>query len=281
MSSILSRQYLDLIHPRNGRIFIAKSFGNKQWTQQHADTADQALSIIDSFEAQQPTGVFISQAVFDTMALKREAQYAETVGCFFADFDVGISAGKFALKSDAIGAINRLETDFLPCTAIVDSGGGYHAYWRLNEPISAGEWLPLAQRFKHALQIAGIRADPTVSADLARVLRVPGTSNRKTPTHRPCLFVKVNGPKYGLADYTAALKTFETRSGIAPVVGNPPLRKLQPPSSIAGARPATPQGAPLIQLGQPLPPPPSPDEVQQACPAIAALALTGGQTEEA
>ena len=124
-----ARQYLDLIHPLNGRVFVGMSYGDKQWKQQHADTIEQALVIINNFETQQPAGVFISQASFAMLASERKAQFAKNVSCFFLDCDVGTRADKFALKTDAIAAIKRLEIDFLPCTAIVDSGGGYHAYW--------------------------------------------------------------------------------------------------------------------------------------------------------
>ena len=275
-------QYLDLIHPRDGRVFVGMSYGKKQWKQQHADTAEHALAVIDKFELQAPSGVFVSHASFDPLAHKREAQYAETCACFFADFDVGTEARKYDFKADAIAALHCLEKEFLPCTVVVDSGGGYHGYWRLREPIPATHWLPIAERFKCALQAAGVRADPTVTADLARVLRVPGTVNRKTSTARPCFFVEHHAERqYTIVEIAAALQKYEAQHRV-----NCPSKSLLRTSahatlSIPGTAPAARHGVPLLLIDQQLPPAPTPEDVEQACPAIQALAFDGGQSEEA
>ncbi len=273
-----ARQYLDRIHPRDGLVFIGMSYGEKQWKQQHADTTDQALAIIDKFEAQKPSGVFLSLASFDPLAIKREARYAESLSCFFLDFDVGAEPGKYAFKADAIAALHHLETDLLPSTVVVDSGGGYHAYWRLREQIPAARWLPLAQRLKHALQAAGVRADPTVTADLARVLRVPGTVNRKTATPRPCQFIEFTGEMYSVKEFESALDRYES---LHSKKSKSTLPATPSADMLPGTKPSAAHGAPVLQLGFSLPPAPTPDEVEQACPAIQSLALTGGQSEEA
>lgn len=277
-----ARQYLNLIHPRNGRVFVGMSYGDKRWQQQHADTIEQALGIIDKFEAQKPGGVFISQATFDAMARKREAQSAKDVSCVFLDFDVGNGADKFASKAEALAAIRKLETEFLPCTAIVDSGGGYHAYWCLTTPIDAQAWLTIGQRLKHALQVAGVRADPTVTADLARVLRVPGTVNRKISTPRPCAFLEhATERQYTVEAINTALEKFESLHR-AKCPSKYLLRSsAQATLSIPGTPPAARDGAPILRLDQPLPPAPTHEDVELACPAIQALAFDGGQSEEA
>ena len=277
-----TQQYLDLIHPRDGRVFVGMSYGKKQWKQQHADTIEQALGIIDKFEAQKPAGVFISQASFDAMARKREAQSAKEVTCLFLDFDVGSGAEKFASKAEALAAIRKLETEFLPCTAIVDTGGGYHAYWCLTTPIAAQEWLTIAQRFKNALRAAGVQADPTVTADLARVLRVPGTVNRKISTPRPCAFLEhASDRQYTVEAINTALQKYESLHR----ANCPPKGLLRTSAhatlSIPGTPPEARHGAPLLRIDQPLPPAPTPEDVEQACPAIQALAFDGGQSEEA
>lgn len=269
-------QYLELLHPSGGRIFVAMSDKTKKWVQESADGSNQALAIIKKFEARQPAGVFITQASFDPLALIREAKFAKTVACFCADFDVGIGAEKYALKAEAMAAINKLKKEF-PFFVLVDTGGGYHVYWRLQAPISAEEWLPLAQRLKRALQAAGVRADPTVTADLARVLRVPGTINRKTATPRPCKFIELPGEMYSVDAFEAALDRYET---LHRKTNKPTLPTTPPAGALPGTKPRAAQGAPVLQLGLSLPPAPTQDEVEKACPAIQALALTGGQTEE-
>lgn len=78
-------------------------------------------------------------------------------------------------------ALKRLKEFPLPPTAIVDSGNGYHAYWRLKEAeiISSQEDIARVEGYLKALATA-LGAD-LQSAELARILRVPGTKNHKDP----------------------------------------------------------------------------------------------------
>lgn len=271
-------QFLELLHPDGGRIFVGMSYGKKHWKQEHADTADQALDIIDKFESQEPSGVFVSHASFNPLAHKRDAQYAKTCACFFLDLDVGTESSKYAFKADAMADLRHLAKEFLPPTFVVDSGGGYHCYWRSYELISAQDWLPIAERFKRALKAAGVRADPTVTADLARVLRVPGTINRKTATRRPCQFIERMREMYSVDEFEAALDRYEA---LHHKTDKPTWPATPTARSLPGTKPRAAPDAPVLQIDLALPPPPTPDEVEQACPAIQALALTGGQTEEA
>ena len=270
-------QFLELLHPDGGRLFVAMSHPKRRWVQEHADTADQALDIIDKFESQEPSGVFVSHASFNPLAHKRDAQNAETCACFFLDLDVGTESSKYAFKADAMADLRRVAKEFLPWTLVIDSGGGYHCYWRQRESIPAAQWLLIAERFKRALKAAGVRADATVTADLARVLRVPGTINRKTAAPRPCQFIEFTGEMYSVEEFEAALDRYQTlhreKKSTSPATPSP--------AALPGNMPTAVPGAPLLQLDVSLPPAPTPDEVEQACPAMQALALTGGQTEEA
>ena len=67
----------------------------------------------------------------------------------------------------------------LPDPIVVDSGRGIHAYWPLVEEITKEEWSPIADRLKQLCVIHNFYADPAVTTDAARVLRIPGTFNFK------------------------------------------------------------------------------------------------------
>ena len=89
-------------------------------------------------------------------------------------------ARAFVLWADCDGehAVDALE-QFEPQPSIViasGSGRNCHAYWPLTEPLAAGEIERANHRLAHALG-----ADP-VSADAARILRVPVTYSHK---HQP------------------------------------------------------------------------------------------------
>jgi hypothetical protein len=96
----------------------------------------------------------------------------------------------------------------LRLTAVVHSGGGYQPWWALAEPIDAEEAELLLARW-HATwdRIAaslGFAIDPVF--DLARVMRLPGTVNRKVP--EDLLPVKVAADwslRYGFADLDEVL----------------------------------------------------------------------------
>ncbi len=72
----------------------------------------------------------------------------------------------------------------LPCppSMVVWSGGGFHAYWPLEEPARSPEEMERAELAMRLLA-AGLGSDPV--HDRSRILRVPGTFNHKTGEPRP------------------------------------------------------------------------------------------------
>lgn len=62
---------------------------------------------------------------------------------------------------------------------VVRSGGGIHVYWISNRTLSLAEWKVYAQALKREALRWGLLIDPAVTADAARVLRVPDTKNYK------------------------------------------------------------------------------------------------------
>jgi len=64
-------------------------------------------------------------------------------------------------------------------SAVVMSGGGLHVYWISDKPLTRDEWQPYASGLWALVQKHGLKAD-ALTTDAARVLRVPGTFNRKT-----------------------------------------------------------------------------------------------------
>lgn len=92
-----------------------------------------------------------------------------------ADLDVG--AGKvFANKTDAYDALMKGLYPYAP-DCIVDSGGGLHAYWRVESLPPTPENIALAESTMSALYRALGGTDRV--QDVSRVLRVPGTLNHK------------------------------------------------------------------------------------------------------
>lgn len=144
----------------------------------------------------------------------RRADAAQQLQNFWLDLDCG--EGKaYPTKADAFRAF--MDVGLPKPTLVVDSGNGLHIYWTLHEPVPAQQWKVVAEHLKRACITHSLDADHAVTADVARILRVPGTMNYKNPADpKPVRVVKRLGAKYSLAEFQTAL----------PAVG--PLRDAKP-----------------------------------------------------
>ena len=64
---------------------------------------------------------------------------------------------------------------------MINSGRGIHVYCA-SEAVPTDDWLPVAAKLKQPCSDNNFLADPAVTADAARVLRVPRTHNYKPDT---------------------------------------------------------------------------------------------------
>jgi hypothetical protein len=112
----------------------------------------------------------------NTTRTKGNAAYFKS---FWLDLDCG--AGKAYPDQEAalVDLARFCEETALPWPTLVNSGFGIHCYWRLRTEITRAEWKPLADRLKVLCRERELHADPAVTADEARILRVPGTYNHK------------------------------------------------------------------------------------------------------
>lgn len=119
-------------------------------------------------------------------------------------------------------------------TCWVHSGGGLYGWWLLDTPAPAQEHAELVRDWQAALgrgaEALGWHYGTGVS-DLARVMRLPGTVNRKLPDRpRQCRILSADGPRYAiesLVEFAEATK---------------PAEKPPPAGSGAAGGPFTPPG---------------------------------------
>lgn len=128
----------------------------------------------------------------------------EVVNCLFAEFDLAPGQPPQHL----LDAIQSLDT---PPSVIVFSGGGYHAYWLLAQTYHIDD--DAARQRIIEIQYAWdthVTGDNHVK-DLARVLRVPGTYNRKpeyAPNYPQVEVVKFDmGQQYELDELTTQVES--------------------------------------------------------------------------
>jgi hypothetical protein len=116
---------------------------------------------------------------------KTRAKEQDASACQVLWAEVDLKTGVYDSKESIYDALFDL---VIPPTVIIDSGGGLHALWRI-EPliINADSFLHIKQTLR-GLALA-IRGDTSV-AELARVFRLPGTTNTKPERQNaPCFVV--------------------------------------------------------------------------------------------
>ena len=118
----------------------------------------------------------------------RKVDNVKHLNSVFLDLDCGASKD-YATQADAISALKLFCKKLsLPKPVMVNSGRGVHVYWPLQDAVALDDWLPVAERLKKLCADHGLLADPAVTADAARVLRIPTTHNHKDTPPAPVGF---------------------------------------------------------------------------------------------
>jgi hypothetical protein len=125
-------------------------------------------------------------------AVRPQLANIAAINCLFAEFDGKNFGGSHLVnkvlvatpeaKQTALAHIEQL--DPTP-SVVIDSGGGYHCYWLLEEPwiLQNDQDREEAKRLQYAW-VAYTGGDEQAK-DLCRVLRIPGTQNGKYQPSRP------------------------------------------------------------------------------------------------
>jgi hypothetical protein len=155
--------------------------------------------------------VFVGIGNVQPESTRRIAENVTELSAIFIDLDCGAnkpySSQKEALD-DLIEAVTS--SGFPKPSLVVDSGGGIHAYWCFIKPIIKDDWLTLATDFKSFWMNAGLKIDPVVTADCARVMRVPDSYNHKLTDHPRLVSLLIpqagkSVRQYDVADIRSAL----------------------------------------------------------------------------
>ena len=204
------KQFYEKALPTQGVYCITSIETNKKVSNKFAETLDGVFEQIEKFKLKQ-LNTFVALGTFD--GYSRKAEDCLFMRSFFIDLDVGAKKD-YQSKGDAHTALYKLigETG-LPDPVVIDSGGGVHAYWIMDEDIPRDEWKPIAEKFK-ALCLQHISIDPVVTADAARIMRAPDTFNHKFDPPEPTSVVSDEIHVYSWSEF----KDFLGVTPTAPVV---------------------------------------------------------------
>lgn len=196
----MSEYFLQTVLPSTGRYCCVAISGGKV-RQRFLSSVEQLAEAADALNT---AGVDAYFALANFSGDSRKADAAVSLRSFFIDIDCG--PGKpYPHVTDAAVALKAfVDTTGLPSPIIVHSGGGLHAYWPFTEEVPVAQWLPMARQFKQLCVQHRLSIDLSVTADAARILRVPGTSNFKQSDPRP-VQIAADGPQTPFAALCALL----------------------------------------------------------------------------
>lgn len=137
----------------------------------------------------------------------------------------------------------------------IHSGGGLYPWWLLEDPEQlAGDQFALdaATRLSDGWQRELVAAAQRLGVDygnvgdLARVMRIPGTLNRKEGLERPCRIIEDSGPRYTFESLVECLFGLQERSSQLSKQVTVPQASASPPLTPAPPLPAVDRaGSPL------------------------------------
>ncbi len=182
---------------------------NGVWSDTRIESDDEALREIDRRVAL-GGDVYMSCAVFSNVH-GRKAENATSARAFWLDLDCGTGKaadGKgYASKKDAKNDLIKFSKKIgVPAPTIIDSGNGLHVYWHLDRAVPAAVWKAVAHKLKLLTRKHRLLADDSCTADLARVLRVPGTYNHKDPANPKLVKIKYIAESISAIFFAAAIE---------------------------------------------------------------------------
>jgi hypothetical protein len=223
------KDFFTSILPTAGLLFSAENQGGgmrHHVCQDASDAAELAQSLNDSgATVYHACASFDKKSYLDASGKKRQrtADNAMFARSFWLDIDCGVQKatdGKgYSDVDEARTALAQFvsEND-LPSPLVVNSGGGIHAYWPLQENLPKDQWQVMAadiKRLTHAPQFR-LLSDDSRTADIASLLRPVGTFNRKYTPAREVRLLE-GGSVVSATDFHRAVQKALTRGkGLAP-----------------------------------------------------------------
>lgn len=173
MHSELQREFLQLVRTGPGVLGFKPAKG--AFFEKHFTNEAQALAFIAANCGSADT--WVSMATYSDPNASRSQDNAEGLCALWLDVDAHEDS-----KYETVEAVQAALQAFLihtelPKPTVVNlTGYGVHAIWVFTQVIGRNEWQPVADKLQDLANRMFLDADP-ITADAARILRVPGTLN--------------------------------------------------------------------------------------------------------
>ena len=201
---------------RQGPGFIGWANKDCNFRQQRFENEAEAISLIDRYSGTH--NLWGSMASFPDLSNNRKSDRASDLKAFWFDVDAH-EGSQYNDPVDCSAAIRQfVKATGLPRPNYLHATGhGIQALWVLAAPVSRAEWQPIAERLQALGKARNLGADP-ITADAARILRVPGTYNFRDPDKpRPTELHELRKEATELGAFKAAIETALTALPSKPV----------------------------------------------------------------
>ena len=170
-------RYLELVRTGPGVLGFKPTQG--KFYEKHFNDENQALSLIAANAGQADT--WVSMATYSDPSASRSQDNAEGLCSLWVDVDAHADS-KYEAVDEVEDAVNYFlfQTGLPKPTVIHYTGHGIQAIWVFTQVIKREEWQPAADKLQDLASRMSLGADP-ITADAARILRVPGTLNFRDP----------------------------------------------------------------------------------------------------
>ena len=183
-AALTTKDFLDLVLPGVGlRCIVHIHDGWKDHTF-HPDN-EQAATKAAELDSTGNGDVYFGCATFRNPG-SRKGINAEAAQSIWLDLDTAEFKGEgnapYANRQVALSELERFCFELaLPTPVVVSSGYGLHVYWPMDAALAPDQWRETAHALKRVCGKWGLKADHSRTTDIASMLRVPGTQNRKNP----------------------------------------------------------------------------------------------------
>lgn len=179
------RKFLGDVLPAQGPYRLLQFFGGGRAPRTHwATTLDEFAELASSFAGEED--IYFGTASYRSDK-NGEAANVRHNKALRLDIDAGEAKwakhkgeGVYRTQRDALVAFK----DFIAATHlkpsyVLSSGTGLHVYYALDEELEPAEWAGYAARLHELCTASGLLVDSTVTQDVTRILRLPGTQHSR------------------------------------------------------------------------------------------------------
>lgn len=223
---------------RNGPGFICWKSPDGRYQQEAFETITEALALIDAHRDE--ANIWCAMAEFSP-GTSRDAINAVSLQSFWFDVDAH-GKGPYETPDDALAGIRAfVKAAALPKPNYINmTGHGTQVFWTLEEAVAKADWQPVADDLQELAKCMNLGADP-ITADPARILRIPGTFNYRDPENPvEALLYQTKAGYIKLEAFHAAIKAALTKLP-------PPPPKPAKPKTLPPGVPDSPENIALVK----------------------------------